>query len=71
MSMTKWRPAQHGKVKALGLHWRDGKLLAAEVFDDQGRLKGVRPLGGGIEFGEHWQAALIREFKEELVSTLR
>ena len=37
---------------------RDGKLLAAEVFDDQGHLVGVRPLGGGVEFGERWQAAL-------------
>ncbi len=64
--MTQWRPAQHVKVKAIGLHWRDGKLLAAEVFDDQGNLKGVRPLGGGVEFGERWQTALIREFKEEL-----
>lgn len=66
MAVTPWRPPQHVKVKALGLHWRDGKLLAAEVFDDQGRLVGVRPLGGGVEFGERWQAALVREFKEEL-----
>ena len=66
MEVTPWRPPQHVKVKALGLHWRDGKLLAAEVFDDQGHLVGVRPLGGGVEFGERWQAALVREFKEEL-----
>jgi ADP-ribose pyrophosphatase YjhB (NUDIX family) len=66
MFTTKWRPATSIKVKALGLHWREGKLLAAEVLDDRGHLKGVRPLGGSIEFGEHWQSALIREFKEEL-----
>lgn len=64
--MTSWRPQQHVKVKAIGLHWREGKLLAAEVFDDHGQLKGVRPLGGGVEFGESWQTALAREFKEEL-----
>lgn len=64
--MTSWRPPQHVKVKAIGLHWRDGKLLAAEVFDDHGQLKGVRPLGGSVEFGERWQTALTREFKEEL-----
>ncbi len=64
--MTSWRPPQHIRVKAIGLHWRDGKLLAAEVFDDHGHLKGVRPLGGGVEFGEAWQTALAREFKEEL-----
>lgn len=64
--MTSWRPPQHVKVKAIGLHWRAGKLLAAEVFDDHGQLKGVRPLGGSVEFGESWQTALAREFKEEL-----
>lgn len=64
--MNKWRPPSHIRVKALGLHWREGRLLAAEVYDDAGRLKGVRPLGGGVEFGEGAQAALIREFKEEL-----
>lgn len=63
---TPWRPPQHIKVKALGLHWRNGQLLATEVMDDAGRLTGVRPLGGGVEFGERWQAALQREFLEEL-----
>lgn len=66
MFTTKWRPPAQIKVKALGLHWREGKLLAAEVYDDQGNLRGVRPIGGSIEFGEQWQSALIREFKEEL-----
>lgn len=66
MDTTPWRPPQHVKVKAIGLHWRQGKLLAAEVLDDQGRLLGVRPIGGGVEFGERWQLALQREFKEEL-----
>jgi ADP-ribose pyrophosphatase YjhB (NUDIX family) len=36
------------------------------VRDDAGRIKGVRPLGGEIEFGESWQAALVRKFHEEL-----
>lgn len=66
MLTTKWRPPTLIKVKALGLHWREGKLLASELLDDQGRLKGVRPIGGSIEFGEQWQSALAREFKEEL-----
>lgn len=64
--MTTWRPHPHIRVVALGLHWRDGRLLAAEVRDDAGRIKGVRPLGGEIEFGESWRAALVREFFEEL-----
>lgn len=38
----------------------------ADVHDDSGALKGVRPLGGSVEFGETWQDALKREFREEL-----
>jgi len=64
--MTTWRPHPHIRVVAIGLHWRDGRLLAAEVRDDAGQIKGVRPLGGEVEFGESWRAALVREFNEEL-----
>ncbi|MEY9126386.1 8-oxo-dGTP pyrophosphatase MutT (NUDIX family) [Bradyrhizobium yuanmingense] len=64
--MTTWRPHPRIRVVAIGLHWRGGRLLAAEVRDDAGRIKGVRPLGGEIEFGESWRAALVREFNEEL-----
>lgn len=64
--MNVWRPAQRIRVKSLGLHWRDQRLLAFEVLDDAGDVKGVRPLGGSVEFGESWQDALVREFREEL-----
>ncbi|MDA9491005.1 NUDIX hydrolase [Bradyrhizobium sp. CCBAU 11361] len=64
--MTTWRPHPHIRVVAIGLHWRAGRLLAAEVRDNAGRIRGVRPLGGEIEFGESWRTALIREFREEL-----
>ncbi len=64
--MTIWRPHSSIRAKAIGLPWRDGRFLAARVTEDSGRIKGVRPLGGTIEFGETWQQALIREFKEEL-----
>jgi hypothetical protein len=64
--MTTWRPQPIIRLVSIGLHWRAGRLFAAEVRDDAGQLKGVRPLGGGINFGERWQAALAREFKEEL-----
>lgn len=64
--MTVWRPQQQIRVKALGLAWRGGKLLASEIYRDDGSIKGVRPLGGSLEFGESWQHALIREFQEEL-----
>lgn len=53
-------------VKALGLHWRGGRLLAAEVRDDAGALTGARPLGGTVEFGEPARETVIREFREEL-----
>jgi ADP-ribose pyrophosphatase YjhB (NUDIX family) len=53
-------------VKALGLHWRYGCILAAEVYDSRGRVAGVRPLGGTVEFGESSEVALRREFNEEL-----
>jgi len=54
------------RVKALGLHWRGGCLLASEIPDDAGRIKGVRPLGGTVAFGERAEQALLREFREEL-----
>ena len=64
--MTVWRPPSGIRVKALGLHWRNDALLVMDVLDDTGNLKGVRPLGGTVEFGETWQVTLVREFKEEL-----
>jgi len=64
--MNTWRPAPGIVVKSLGLHWRSGRLLAMEVLNDAGDIKGARPLGGTVEFGETWQDALLREFKEEL-----
>jgi len=64
--MTVWRPRQNIRVITIGLNWRGRSILAMDVLDDAGRIKGVRPLGGGIEFGETWQQALAREFQEEL-----
>lgn len=64
--MTIWRPANTITVKALALIWRDDALLLSEVQDDTGRVKGMRPLGGTVEFGEPWRDALQREFLEEL-----
>lgn len=69
--MTKWRPHHSIRVKALGLAWRDGRLLASEIYRDDGTVKGVRPLGGSVEFGETWYDALVREFQEELSVTVQ
>ncbi len=67
--MTVWRPQPKIMVKALGLLIRGKSLFAAEVVNDAGVTKGVRPLGGSVEFGETWQTALVREFREELSVT--
>ena len=64
--MVAWRPSSHIRVKVIGLVWNSGRLLAAEVTTDAGTVKGVRPLGGSIEFGETRETALRREFMEEL-----
>jgi hypothetical protein len=64
--MTVWRPPCAIQVKVLGLVWRGRQLLVAEVEDDSGQVKGLRPLGGTVEFGETREAALVREFGEEL-----
>lgn len=64
--MTIWRPANMITVKALALIWQDDALLLSEVQDDAGRVTGMRPLGGTVEFGEPWRDALQREFLEEL-----
>ena len=64
--MSIWRPQQNIQMKALGLVWRDGLLLASEIHFDNGNEKSVRPLGGTLEFGKTWRDALVREFDEEL-----
>lgn len=54
------------RVKVIGLAQREGRLLAMEVETDSGRVTGVRPLGGSVDFGETREHALHREFLEEL-----
>jgi ADP-ribose pyrophosphatase YjhB (NUDIX family) len=64
--MTNWRPPKTIRVIAIGLAWNSGRLLASEVTTDDGKVVGVRPVGGSIEYGETREQALHREFREEL-----
>jgi 8-oxo-dGTP pyrophosphatase MutT (NUDIX family) len=64
--LTVWTPAGDIRVKVIGLAWNGPRLLAAEVTTNVGAIKGVRPLGGSIHFGETREQALHREFGEEL-----
>ncbi|MFT4254082.1 MAG: NUDIX domain-containing protein [Caulobacter sp.] len=63
--MSGWRPKQAVRVVVIGLLRREDRLLVAEVLNDDGSVKGWRPLGGGVEFGESSEETLRREFLEE------
>lgn len=64
--MSAWRPPREIRVKVVAIARRADAFLLAEVLNDDGRIKGLRPLGGSVEFGETREAALLRELKEEL-----
>jgi ADP-ribose pyrophosphatase YjhB (NUDIX family) len=51
---------------ALGLIRRREQILVFEGRDDVKGETYYRPLGGGVEFGERSEDALVREFREEL-----
>ena len=67
---TTWRPPQYVRPIAVGIVRRGSELLLMAVHDDHGDVKGWRPLGGSIEFGERAADALKREFVEELGLTI-
>jgi ADP-ribose pyrophosphatase YjhB (NUDIX family) len=69
--MPIWRPANTIKVKALALIWQGDALLLSDIHDDSGRVTGMRPLGGAVEFDEPWRDTLRREFLEELGARIR
>jgi len=62
---TRWRPEQRVRVVAIGIARRRDEVLVMWVEDDSGTVKGARPPGGAVEFGERAADALAREFHEE------
>lgn len=63
---TPWRPPQVVRPLSIGLIRRADELLVMAVRGDRGSIKGWRPPGGGIEFGESAESTLVRELLEEL-----
>ena len=60
---------QEGKIRpiCLGLVRDDrGRLLFDSMADPKKSISFLRPIGGGIEFGESIEAAIKREFYEEI-----
>ena len=55
---------------ALAVVRRDDEVLLARHYDPGADYEFYRPIGGGIEFGEHSRDAVVREFEEELDVTL-
>jgi ADP-ribose pyrophosphatase YjhB (NUDIX family) len=67
----RWRPPQHIRAVAVALIYRGADVLVMAVKDDSGAIKGWRPLGGAIEFGESAEEAVAREFLEEIGKPIR
>ncbi len=60
MDTTRIRPI------AICLFRNGNRILVSEGFDTVKQNYYYRPLGGGIEYGESSQAAVVREIQEEL-----
>jgi ADP-ribose pyrophosphatase YjhB (NUDIX family) len=54
------------RVKAMGVFRRGNEILASDVRENDGTLKGFRLPGGHVEFGEKGLDAFCREIQEEL-----
>ncbi|MEZ4585307.1 MAG: NUDIX domain-containing protein [Gemmatimonadales bacterium] len=59
-------PPRSVRPLSIALIRRAEEILVMAVRGHQGQIKGWRPPGGGIEFGESAEQALVREISEEL-----
>lgn len=64
--MNEFIPPPYPRPLALALFEHEGRILVFEGRDPRRGLVFYRPLGGGIEFGEHSAEAVVREIREEL-----
>ncbi len=64
--MNDWTPPQRIRPIAIALIEHGNHWLMMEVRDRNNTVKGYRPVGGGLEFGETAVDALHREFREEV-----
>lgn len=64
--MKLWIPPREITCRALALVWRGPELLMIRVNEEHGEIRGYRPIGGGIEFGETSLETVQREVQEEL-----
>ena len=68
---TPWRPPQRIRPISIALVYRGTDILVMAVRDGSGSIRGWRPLGGAIEFGESAAEAIRREFLEEIGASIR
>jgi ADP-ribose pyrophosphatase YjhB (NUDIX family) len=59
------------RVIAIALIFHEGRLLVEAVHHPDRSIKGWRPPGGGMEFGEMAEQTLAREFLEEFGEEVR
>ena len=57
---------RRARLVALGVFTNAGRILVSNGADSSSGERFERPLGGGIEFGELAEEALVREIREEL-----
>jgi 8-oxo-dGTP pyrophosphatase MutT (NUDIX family) len=68
--MSTWQPPPHIRVVVIGWAWRGDEVMLVETAESNGNVRGYRPPGGGLDFGETARAGLIREIREELNSDI-